>query len=115
MSKYLVLYSSPQTASEVMAQSTPEQMKASMEEWVKWREEASQMAKVDFGLPLEAVSKITLDAIVASTTKVTGYSIVEGESKDGILALLQTHPHLKRPGASLDVLAMLPMPGLDVS
>jgi hypothetical protein len=113
MSKYLVLYNSPESARKLMTSSTPEQMKASAEEWIKWRQEAAQTAKVDFGLPLEPVSKITLDAIVVSTTQVTGYSIIEGQSKDGILALLQTHPHLKRPGATLDVLEMLPMPGLE--
>jgi hypothetical protein len=33
---------------------------------------------------------------------------------DKLLELLQTHPHLNMvPGASIDVLEMLPMPGLD--
>jgi hypothetical protein len=106
------LYSSSTTASETMAQATPEKMKANMEEWIHWKDEASKTDKIDFGLPLQAVGHITPEGTTNSTTQVSGYSIVEGDSKDDIIALLQTHPQLKRPGASLDVLEMLSMPGL---
>jgi hypothetical protein len=44
--------------------------------------------------------------------KVGGYSIVEGDSKEAIVELLRTHPHLKRAGASIDLLEMITMPGL---
>ena len=112
MAKYMVLYNSAASASELMASASAEEMKASMDEWIKWRDQASKTAKVDFGLPLQAVSRVTPDALTDSDSQVSGYSIVEGESKEAVLALLQTHPHLKRPGAFIDVLEMLSMPGL---
>jgi hypothetical protein len=112
MAKYMVLYNSTASASDLMANASPEDMKASMDEWIKWRDEASKTAKVDFGLPLQAVSRVTTDGVTDSSSQVSGYSIVEGGSKEAIIELLQTHPHLKRPGASIDVLEMLSMPGI---
>jgi hypothetical protein len=63
-------------------------------------------------MPLQAVSRVTADGVGDSDSQVSGYSIVEGGSKDAVTDLLKTHPHLKRPGASIDVLEMLPMPGI---
>ena len=113
MTKFMVLYSSALKASELMANASPEEMQASMAEWMQWREEANKSFKVDFGLPLQAVSRITSDGAGPSDSQVSGYSIVEGESKDAIVELMKSHPHLKRDGASIDVLEMLSMPGLD--
>lgn len=112
MAKFMILYNSTATANEVMANATPEQVKASMDEWIQWRDEANKTAQVEFGLPLQAVNRVTAEAVVNSDSQVSGYSIVEGGSKDAIIELLQSHPHLKRPGASIDVLEMLPLPGM---
>jgi hypothetical protein len=112
MSKYLVLYNSTLAAAELMANASPQQMNTSMAEWLKWRDEATKTIKVDFGLPLQAVSRVTPDGVTVSDNQASGYSIVEGESKEVIVELLKTHPHLQRQGASIDVLEMLSMPGL---
>ena len=114
MAKFMIIYNSSQTASDTMANATPEEMQASMAEWMQWREEASKTFKIDFGLPLQAVSRVTSEGAGLSDSRVSGYSLVEGESKDTLVELLKSHPHLKRPGASIDVLEMLSMPGLDV-
>jgi leucyl-tRNA synthetase len=113
MTKFMVLYNSSATASELMANATPEQMKASMNEWIQWRDEASKNFKVDFGLPLQATERISNEGVSTSSSEASGYSIIEGESKEDLTELLKNHPHLKRPGASIDVLEMLPMPGID--
>lgn len=113
MSKFMILYNSSAMASDLMANATPEQMQASMADWMRWREVASEQFQVDFGLPLQAVSRVTTEGVRASDSETSGYSIVEGDSKDDLLTLLQSHPHLQRPGASIDVLEMLPMPGLN--
>jgi len=112
MTKYTVLYNSTASASEVMAAASPEEMKASMGEWMQWRDEASDTVKVDFGMPLQAVSNVSADGAAESHNPASGYSILEGESKEAIVELLKKHPHLKRPGASIDLLEMLPMPGM---
>jgi len=112
MAKFMILYNASQSARDTMATTTPEQMKASMNEWIKWRDEASKTAKVDWGLPLQAVSRLTPSGVTDSDSDVSGYAIIEGDSKNTVVELLKNHPHLKRADASIDVLEMLPMPGM---
>ena len=92
MTKFMILYGSSMSASELMANATPEQMKASMEDWLKWRDTASKTFKVDFGLPLQAVGKMTQSGAAESDNKTSGYSIVDGESKEALMEILKTHP-----------------------
>jgi hypothetical protein len=108
----MVLFNSTIAASELMANATPEDMKASMAEWMKWADEAKKKAKFEFGMPLQAVNRITAGGVTASDSQISGYSIMEGESKDVIIDLLKSHPQMKRQGATIDVLEMLPMPGM---
>jgi hypothetical protein len=112
MTKYMVLYYSTMAASDLMASASPEEMKASMQEWIQWRDDASKTIKVDSGMPLQAVSRVTPEGLADSNNQASGYSIVEGESKEAVLELLKEHPHLKRPGSYIDVLEMLSMPGM---
>jgi len=113
MAKFMILYCSNASASDVMANASPEEMQASMGEWIQWKENASQSFKVDFGMPLQAVGRISADGVSESDSKASGYSIIEGGSKEGLMGVLASHPHLKRQGNWIDVLEMLPMPGLD--
>ena len=113
MAKFMILYSSSMSASDLMANATPEQMQASMQDWIKWHEKASTTFKVEFGLPLQAVNRVTNEGVTNSDSQVSGYSTAEGESKEALVELLKSHPHLNRPGASIDVLEMLSMPGLE--
>ncbi len=111
MSKYVILYNSTKSASDLMANATPEEMKASMDEWMQWKTEADKMTKFDFGMPLQGVSLVSNSGVGDSVSNVSGYSMIEGE-KDAIVGLLKTHPHLKRDGATIDLLEVLPMPGM---
>ena len=112
MSKFMILYNSQMSSSEQMTNASPEEMKASMEEWISWKNEVSKTVNFDFGLPLQIVNKLTSNEITAGDSHVSGYSIMEGESKDVIVNMLKSHPHLKQAGASIDVLEMLHMPGM---
>ena len=113
MAKFMVLYSSTNKAGEVMANTTPEELKASMDEWLAWREEAKKtVTAVDFGLPLQAISRLSYEGITESSNPASGYSIVEEDSKEALVDVLKKHPHLKRSSESIDVFEMLPMPGV---
>lgn len=112
MPKYMILYNSELEASEVMASTTPKEMQASMAEWIAWRDEASKSLKVEFGLPLQSVGRMTSEAVTVSDSNISGYSTVEGESKQAVTDILKTHPHLKRSDSSIELLEMLPIPGL---
>ena len=111
MPKYLVIFNSTVNASDTMKQATPEQMQASMQEWMQWKEIAEKKVKFEWGQPIQAIARITPTGVVNSDSQASGYCTLEG-SKEDVMALLTTHPHLKREGATTDVLERLSMPGM---
>jgi len=104
VTKYLVLYRSKMTASEQMAQSTPEQAQAGMEAWMAWAERAGD-AIVDLGTPLAVV-----EPGGDSGDPIGGYSILQADSHEALAKLLEDHPHLGM-GGTVETLEFLAMPG----
>ena len=45
-------------------------------------------------------------------SRVAGFSILQAESQKALTDLLMKHPHQHAPGASIEVLEMMPMPGM---
>ena len=105
MTKYLVLYRSGMTASEQMAQNTPDQAQAGMDAWMAWAGKAGD-AIVDLGSPTSVV-----DPGGDSGDPIGGYSILQAESPEALAAVLEGHPH-KATGGSIETLEMLSMPGM---
>jgi hypothetical protein len=114
MKKFMIMFQSPASASETMAQSTPEEMKASMADWMKWKEKVEATgAGFEFGMPMQARKHIDKDGNVTDgTSQASGYSMIETDSVDAAVELVKDHPHLKRPGASIELLEFVPMPGI---
>jgi hypothetical protein len=110
LKRFMVLYNSSVSAREQMASGTPEQRKQGMEAWMAWGQKAGD-ALVDFGAPVQAGARITANGAGGSDSQASGYSILQGNSADEINTLLEDHPHLKMPGASIDVFETLPVPG----
>jgi hypothetical protein len=111
MSKFFLLYLAPVSAIEqMMAKSTPEQMKAGMQAWMAWMKK-HENALVDMGAPLGKTKRVTATGVASVRNEVTGYTIVEAESHDAAAAMLAGHPHLEVPGAYIDVLSVTPIPG----
>ena len=81
-----------------------------MQAWMAWTNQAGD-AIVDLGTPLERASRVTADGTADSNSEAAGYSLLQADSRERIEALLRGHPHLKMPGASIDVLEALPIPG----
>ena len=111
MARFMVFYISKMSASDRMANASPEDMKASMAEWMKWKDETSKTIKVEFGMPLQVVNSITSGGVGEGHTPVSGYSILEGD-KEEIIESLKNHPHLKTPDSAIELLEFLPMPGI---
>jgi hypothetical protein len=99
MAKFLLLYRSSVSAREQMAAATPEQAQAGMEAWQAWAARAGS-AVVDLGAPL------------AGDDDVTGFSILEARSRSALDELVADHPHRQAPGAAIDVLEFLELPGM---
>ncbi len=111
MKKFLVLYQAPTSAMEQMAKATPEQSKAGMEAWMAWANQAGT-ALVELGMPLGNGKTLKQGSVSEGTTRIVGYSILQGESMAAVTQLLEGHPHLQMPGFSIEVLEGLPMPGM---
>lgn len=105
MTKYLVLYRSKLTATEQMAQSTPEQAQAGMEAWMAWAAGAGD-AVVDLGTPTQVV-----DSGGDAGDPVGGYSILQAESDDALRKVLDGHPHAAM-GGTIETLELLAVPGM---
>jgi hypothetical protein len=111
MKKFLVLYQSPISAAEQMAKATPEQAKAGMDAWMAWAKKAGS-AVVDLGAPTGNGTSVTPKGSSAGSTKIGGFSIMQGESINAVVRLLEGHPHFMVPGATIEVLETLAMPGM---
>jgi len=113
MKKFMVLYmADPAEFEKMMKTSTPEQQKKGMDGWMKWMGE-HQTSLVDGGAPLGKTKRV--DAKGASDAKngVGGYSIVQAESAGAAAGLFgRDHPHLQMPGAWIEVIEIMPVPGM---
>jgi hypothetical protein len=116
MKKFLVLYRSEgalsgKSVSEMIANTSPEQMKAGMAVWQAWFAKFGH-AVTDPGSPLDHSTTVSDGTSSAGMTSITGYSMIEAASMDDAVAMMKDHPHFKMPGASLDILESVPMPGM---
>ncbi|MDE8669489.1 YciI family protein [Pseudarthrobacter sp. H3Y2-7] len=113
MKKFAVLYVAPQSAQAQMAQSSPEAAQEGMKAWMEWADRAGS-GIVDMGSPLGEGREITATGAteVSSGNHIGGYGILQAEDLAGAEALLEGHPHLMMPGASIQVYEFLDMPGM---
>jgi YCII-related domain-containing protein len=113
MKKFVVLYMASRADFEKMKEnSTPEQQKKGMDAWMKWMD-ANKSSIVDGGAPLGKTKRV--DSSGASNTKneIGGYSIVQAESPDAATKLFgKDHPHLQMPGTWIEIIEIMPIPGM---
>jgi hypothetical protein len=107
MKKFLVLYRAPVSAADQMAAATAEQAKAGMDAWMQWAGRAGS-AIVDMGAPVQSVAHLNGGALPGH---IGGFGVVQAESQLGAKQLFDGHPHLSMPGASIEVLELLALPG----
>jgi hypothetical protein len=111
MKKFLVLYKAPAAAFEQMMKATPEQQKAGMDAWMAWSKKAAASI-VDLGAPLGKSLRVTKGGASPTTNDLGGYSILQGESKEALAGVLLEHPHFMMPDGSIEVVELMPMPGM---
>jgi hypothetical protein len=111
VTKFLVLYRSSVSAQEQMASASPEQAQEGMAMWMRWAEKAGP-AVVDLGSPLGASRLVPSGADIPTGSTIAGVSVLAADSGDDVAELLADHPHLQAPGAVIEVLEYLSMPGM---
>src|SRR5947209_4281799 len=102
MAKYLVLYTSSESAEDAMAKASPEEQEAGMEDWMAWSRRAGN-AILDLGAPLQPATTI---GAAPSADGITGYSLLESDGDPSVEDLLEGHPHLRIPGNGIQVLEL---------
>jgi hypothetical protein len=113
MKKFMVLYMATRADFERMMQNaTPEQHKKGMEAWMKWMQ-SHKASLVDGGAPLGKTKRVDAKGASDMKNEIGGYSIVQAESHDAAAKLFgKDHPHLNIPGAWVEIVEIMPMPGM---
>ena len=97
---------------EMKKNSTPEQQKKGMDAWMKWME-ANKTSIVEGGAPLGKTKRVDSNGASSSKNEIGGYSIVQAESPEAATKLFgKDHPHLKMPGTWLEIMEIMPLPGM---
>jgi hypothetical protein len=113
MKKFMAIYMASGADFEKMMQSsTAEQRAKGMQAWMKWMTD-HKASIVEGGAPLGKTKRA--DAVGVSDTKngMGGYSIVQAETHDAAAKLFgKDHPHLQMPGAWVEILEIMPLPGM---
>ena len=108
MKKFLVLYRMDMAAMRKMMTENPEMGKKGMEEWGVWMKNHTADF-VDAGAPTGKNSEVSASGAVEKSNDIGGYSILQAESKEAAAAMLKDNPHLKMPGATIDLAELMPM------
>jgi hypothetical protein len=113
MKKFLVLYkASTEAFQQAMKNSTPEQQKAGMEAWMTWSKKAGSSI-VDMGGPLGKSLRVAKGGAVSSVVNdLGGYSVMQAESKEALAATMKEHPHFIMPESSIEIIELMPIPGM---
>jgi hypothetical protein len=111
--KFMVLYMASQAEFEkMMKTSTPEQQKKGVEAWMKWMNE-HKASLVDGGAPLGKTKRVDANGTSNTKNQIGGYSVVQAETHDaGTKMFGKEHPHLQVPGAWIEIVEIMPVPGM---
>ena len=113
MKKFLVLYMANAAEFEQMMQnSTPEQRQKGMEAWMKWMGD-NKASLVEGGAPLGKTKRVDVKGASDTKNNIGGYSVVQADSADAATKIIgKNHPHLQMPGAWVEVIEIMPVPGM---
>ncbi|WP_258100215.1 YciI family protein [Marinoscillum pacificum] len=103
MNKYLVIYHAPKAEVKGMNFPSEEEKMAAMMPWFAWKEAMGDHL-LDFGNPLMGGKKLTPKGTpVESQKEVSGYSLIQANSYDHAIELLNGHPHLASGACEIEV------------
>jgi len=108
MTKFLLTYTASTSAAEQMQNSDPASAQAEMDAWTAWGKRCGAHL-VDFGAQLGSAQTVSSAGVSPGTGNITGYSLLEADSMDAAVALLDGHPYFADPGCAIDVHESLPM------
>lgn len=90
-----------------------EEGKKMMDAWMAWMQKIGS-ALVDGGTPLGNDTHVIKNGSSMDHTGdyIGGYTIIQAESMDAAKTMFTDHPHFMQEGNTIEILEMLPMPGM---
>jgi len=111
MKKFLALYRMDMgEMQKMMASTSAEERKKSMGEWQAWMKK-NMASFADHGGPAGKTKQVAASGISDIKNDIGGYSIIQAESYEAAAALFGDNPHLTMPGATVEVMEIMSMPG----
>jgi hypothetical protein len=113
MKKFMAIYmASGADFERMMKNSTPEQQRKGMEAWMHWMN-ANKASIVEGGAPLGKTKRADATGVSDTKNNICGYSIVQADTHEAAAKLFgKDHPHLHMPGAWVEILEIMPLPGM---
>ncbi|MFI5156607.1 MAG: hypothetical protein ACHQEM_10495 [Chitinophagales bacterium] len=113
--KFLIIYHAPLDAMSQTANSSPEEMAEGMAMWKAWAKRVGRKL-ADLGSPLINGKRLHPNgASMPSNKDVAGYSLLEAEDLQEVMALLAGHPHISgwHPEATIEIHETMLLPGMN--
>lgn len=114
MKKFLVLYLAPSSVLEEWMQLDPDVRKTSEEkmrgEWQTWTTANAGMVKETSGAG--KTKRVSAHGIEDTKNDVMMFSIVEADSQEAAAKIFEGHPHLGIPKATIEVMSINTLPGM---
>lgn len=111
MNKYLVLYHSEgalngPSVAEMFANTPPERLKTGSSG------SRNAAPRSPIRAPLDKSTAVKSGDAARAGSTMTGFSMLQAGSTDEAVALVKDHPHFRAPGASVQILECVRMPGM---
>ena len=111
MKKFIALYRMDMAEMQkMMASTSAEERKKSMGQWEAWMKK-NMASFADPGGPVGKTKQVAANGATDIKNDIGGYSIVQAESHEAAAALFANNPHVTMPGATVEVMEIMPMPG----
>ncbi|NCN52561.1 hypothetical protein GW943_02010 [Candidatus Parcubacteria bacterium] len=116
MQKFIAIYLAPAAILDEWMKTDPEirksEEKKMEQEWNEWMD-AHRSALTGITAGLGKTKRITTDGVTDTKNDIMMYSIVEAASPDAAAELFVGHPHFGIPGASIEIMPINPLPGME--
>lgn len=115
MKKFLVLYLAPAARLEEWMK-TPEEVRKPEEAkmkaaWDAWMKEHGSLLKETAGAG--GTKRVTKEGVTDTKNDVMLFSIAEAESHEELAKAFENHPHFGIPEASIDIMPLNYLPGME--
>lgn len=115
MQKFLVLYMAPAAMIAEWMQKSPEERKAEEDkmkgEWDAWMKKHGSSLKETAGAG--KTKRVTKEGVTDTKNDIMMFSMVEGESHEAVAKLFENHPHFGIPEASIEIMPVNELPGME--